>query len=181
MSMNMYFDSPPSQDVWIDFTLAVTEVFWLLPATARPADIDQASDLFSDAVLDVAGLRFSQQPGHMQPVQQMLWADSRQSFFGRLMLLLIHNLCPGSVRIERDTHTAECGWEQPLIWLRHHLQRPELQAPEAVNERVLTDDSVCRHLVQFRDSINTDALAYHWRVIALMDNVWLTPKEEKMS
>lgn len=181
MSMNVYFDSPPSQDAWIDLTLAVTEVFWLLPATARPVDIDQASDLFSDAVLDVAGLRFSQQPASMLLVQQVRWGEFRTCFFGRLMLILIHNLCPGSVRIERDTHTAECGWEQPLIWLRHHLQRPELQAPEAVNERVLTDDSVCRHLVQFRDSINTDALAYHWRVIALMDNVWLTPKEGKMS
>lgn len=164
--MNVYFDSPPSQDAWIDFNLAVAEVFWLLPAIARPADIDQASDLFRDAVLDVAGLLFSQQPASMLPVQQARWGEFRACFFGRL--ILIHNLCPGSVRIERDTQTAECGWEQPLIWLRHHLQRSELLAPEAVNERVLTDDSVCRHLVQFRDSINTDALA-------LMDNVWLTP------
>ncbi|WP_261435879.1 hypothetical protein [Serratia ficaria] len=177
----VYFDTPPSQDAWIDLTLAVTEVFWLLPAAVRPADIDQASDLFNDAVLDVVGLQFSQQPGHMQPVQQTLWVDSRQDFFGRLILILIHNLCPGSVRIERDTQTAGCGWEQPLIWLRHHLQRPELRAPDAVNERVLTDDSVRRHLVQFRDSINTDDLSYHWSVITLMDNVWLNPKEGRMS
>ncbi len=171
MITTVYFDMPPSRDAWIDLTLAVTEVFWLLPAMIRPADIDQASDLFSDAVLDVAGLQFSQQPGHMQPVQQTRWIDSRERFFGRLMLLLIHNLCPGSVRIERDTHTAGFGWEQPLIWLRHHLQHPELQAPDAVNERVLTDDSVRRHLVQFRDSINNDDLAYHWSVINQMDNI----------
>ncbi|HGM5336675.1 TPA: hypothetical protein ACKP2J_001090 [Serratia marcescens] len=181
MSMNVYFDTPPSQDAWIDLTLAVTEVFWLLPTLARPADIDQASDLFSGAVLDVAGLRFSQQSASMLPVQQTSWVEFQTCFFGRLMLILIHNRCPGSVRIERDTQTAECGWEQPLIWLRHHFQRPELQEPEAVNERVLTDDSVRRHLVQFRDSINTDALSYHWRVIALMDNVWLNPKVERMS
>ncbi|CAI1049635.1 Uncharacterised protein [Serratia entomophila] len=175
MITTVYFDKPPSQDAWIDLTLAVTEVYWLLPATTRPVDINQASDLFSGAVLDVAGLQFSLQPGHMQPVQETLWIDSRQDFFGRLMLLLVHNLCPGCFRIERDTHTAGCGWEQPLIWLRHHLQRPELKAPDAVNERVLTDDSVRRHLVQFRDSINNDELSYHWSVITLMDNVWLNP------
>jgi predicted metal-binding membrane protein len=76
----VYFDTPPFQDAWIDLTLAVTEVFWLLPAAVRHADIGQASDLFSDAVLDVAGLQFSQLPGHMQPVQQTLWVDSRQDF-----------------------------------------------------------------------------------------------------
>lgn len=32
--MNVYFDKPPSQDAWIDFTLAVPEVFWLLPDEA---------------------------------------------------------------------------------------------------------------------------------------------------
>ncbi|WP_413715647.1 hypothetical protein IBZ12_01915 [Serratia ureilytica] len=187
MSMNVYFDSPPSQDAWIDFTLAVTEVYWLLPDEARPEGIREAGQLFDGMTFETAGLRVSPGAEENIPMKPMPYVEARvgffqrPDFFHRLVLILIHNLCPGSVRIERDTHTGECGWEQPLIWLRHHLQRPELQAPEAVNERVLTDDSICRHLVQFRDSINTDALAYHWRVIALMDNVWLTPKEEKMS
>lgn len=34
MLTTVYFDKPPTHDAWIDLTLAVTEVFWLLPATA---------------------------------------------------------------------------------------------------------------------------------------------------
>ncbi|EMX8467026.1 hypothetical protein AAH178_002919 [Serratia marcescens] len=187
MSMNVYFVAPPSQDAWIDFTLAVTEVYWLLPDEARPEGITEAGQLFDGMTFETAGLRVSPVPEDDSPnpsmpcVEERVGFFQRPDFFPRLVLILIHNLCPGAVRIERDTQTVGCGWEQPLIWLRHHLQRPELQAPGAVNERVLTDDSVCRHLVQFRDSINTDALAYHWCVIALMDNVWLNPKVERMS
>lgn len=171
MLTTLYFDKPPTQDAWIDLTLAVTEVFWLLPATARPADIEQAGHLFNAAGLDVAGLQFSRLPASMVPVQQTCWVEFRTSFFGRLLLILIHNLCPGSLRIAREAPAAGCGWEQPLIWLRHHLQRPELMAPGTVDEQVLKDDSVRLHLVQFRDSIDCRDIPYHWRLIQWMDEV----------
>ncbi|PKR39252.1 hypothetical protein CU560_14205 [Serratia ureilytica] len=46
-------------------------------------------------------------------------------FFTRLVLTLIHNLCPASVRIERNDAklSKNPGWELPLLWLRHHLKR----------------------------------------------------------
>ncbi len=162
--MNVYFVASPSLDVWIDFTLAVTEVFWLLPEEARPEGITEAGQLFDGMIFETAGLRVSPGSEENIPMQPMPYVEARvefflcPDFFHRLVLILIHNLCPGFVRIE----TAGYCWAQPLFWLRHHLQRLELQAPEAVDERGLTEDSFRRHLVQFRDGISTDALAYHW-------------------
>ncbi|QGA59877.1 hypothetical protein GHA50_05565 [Klebsiella pneumoniae] len=57
MSMNVYFVASPSQDAWIDFTLAVTEVFWLLPEEAPPEGITEADQLFDGMIFEAAGLR----------------------------------------------------------------------------------------------------------------------------
>lgn len=157
MSTTVYFDAPPSQDAWIDFTLAVTEMFWLLPASARPAGIDVAGQL-------------SSWPADTLPVQEIVPGDEASDFFNRLVLILIHNLCPGCVRIEREL-SSQSGWEQPLIWLRHHLQRPALSAPGYVDAAAMGDRSICLHLERYRESLCNADLPYHWQVITWMDEV----------
>ncbi|MGP0838113.1 hypothetical protein [Serratia sp. CY85251] len=148
MSMNVYFVAPPSQDAWIDFTLAVTEVFWLLPDEVRPEGITEAGQLFDGMIFETAGLRVSpvsEEDTLMQPVpyvEERVGFFQRPDFFHRLALILIHNLCPGSVRIERNDarRSKYPGWELPLLWLRHYLKRPALVAPGDVDEATMTDD-----------------------------------------
>ena len=166
----MYFDTPPSQDAWIDFTLAVTEMFWLLPASARPAGIDAAGQLFAGGAFAGPSIRLSSWPADNLPVQDVVSGDDESDFFNRLVLILIHNLCPGCARIERSL-SNQSGWEQPLIWLRHHLQRPALSAPGDVDAAAMRDSSICLHLERYRDSLCNAEIPYHWRVIKWMDEV----------
>lgn len=170
MSTTVYFDAPPSQDAWIDFTLAVTEMFWLLPASARPAGIDAAGQLFAGGAFAGPGIRLSSWPADNLPVQEIVPGDEASDFFNRLVLILIHNLCPGCVRIEREL-SSQSGWEQPLIWLRHHLQRPALSAPGDVDAAAMGDSSIRLHLERYRDSLCNAEIPYHWRVITWMDEV----------
>lgn len=178
--MNVYFVATPSQDAWIDFTLAVTEVFWLLPEEARPEGITEAGQLFDGMIFETAGLRVS--PGAeenipMQPlpyVKERVGFFQRPDFFHRLVLILIHNLCSGSVRIERNDAklSKNPGWELPLLWLRHHLKRPELLAPGEVDEAALADDSILYHLEGYSNhNDDPDELLCRWRVIVGMDEV----------
>ncbi|MEB7586100.1 hypothetical protein NGC36_12520 [Serratia rubidaea] len=180
MSMNVYFVASPSQDAWIDFTLAVTEVFWLLPDEARPEGITEAGQLFDGMIFETAGLRVSPEPEENIPMQPVPYVEERveffqrPDFFHRLVLILIHNLCPGSVRIERnDTRLSKYpGWELPLLWLRHHLNRPELVAPEDVDEATMTDGSTLFYLAKYSTLIDyPNDLPCHWRVIVWMDEV----------
>lgn len=163
------FNKQPTQEEWIDFTLAVTEMFWLLPAAARPNGIDQASSLFRDSVFSLwaerQGLVLSPQ---LSPIiRRGNWPDDREDFFARLVLILLHNLCPSYACIERDELAS--GWELPLIWLSHHLKRPELIAPGYVDEKVLGNSSIRMYLMQYRDRIDGVNTCYHWSVIAWMD------------
>ncbi|MGQ6434051.1 hypothetical protein ACUNER_17700 [Serratia sp. IR-2025] len=82
MLTTVYFDKPPNQYAWIDLTLAVTEVLWLLPATARPADIEQAGHLFNATGLEVAGLQFSLLSASILPAQQTCWIEFRTGVSG---------------------------------------------------------------------------------------------------
>lgn len=180
MSMNVYFVASPSQDAWIDFTLAVTEVFWLLPEEARPEGITEAGQLFDGMIFETAGLRVSPVAEVNIPMQPMPYVEERvgffqrPDFFHRLVLILIHNLCPGSVRIERNDSrlSKNPGWELPLLWLRHHLKRPELLAPGEVDEAALADDTILYHLEGYSShNDDPDELLCRWRVIVGMDEV----------
>ncbi len=178
--MNVYFVAPPSQDAWIDFTLAVAEVFWLLPDEARPEGITEAGQLLDGMIFETAGLCVSPESEENSPMQPVPYVEERvgffqrPDFFHRLVLTLIHNLCPGSVRIERnDSKLAKYpGWELPLLWLRHHLKRPELIAPGEVDEAALTDDSILYHLEGYSShNDDPDELLCRWCVIVGMDDV----------
>lgn len=176
MSMNVYVVTPPSQNAWIDFTLAVTEVFWLLPYEARPEGVTQAGQLFDGMIFETAGLRVSPASGESIPMQPLSYVEERvgffqrSDFFHRLVLILLHNLCPGSVRTERnDARLSNYpGWELPLLWLRHHLKRPELVAPGDVDEATMTDDPLLFHLVFHLTKHSTQS---HWPVVVWMEEV----------
>lgn len=79
--MNVYFIAPPSQDAWIDFTLAVTEVFWLLPEEARPEGITEAGQLFDGMIFETAGLRVSPGSEENIPMQLVPYVKERMGFF----------------------------------------------------------------------------------------------------
>jgi len=81
--MNVYFVASPSQDAWIDFTLAVTEVFWLLPDEARPEGITEAGQLFDGMVFETAGLRVSPESEENIPMQPLPYVEERMEFFQR--------------------------------------------------------------------------------------------------
>lgn len=60
----------------------------------------------------------------------------------------------------------------PLLWLRHHLKRPDLIAPGEVDAAALADDSILYHLAGYNShKDDPDELRCRWRVIVGMDEV----------
>ena len=66
-------------------------------------------------------------------IQELDFQHQPCDFFARIVMVLLHNLCPGSFRI----HSSDEGrsWALPLRWIEQHLglpEQPTLTAPQPV-------------------------------------------------
>lgn len=70
-------------------------------------------------------------------------------FFARIVMVLLHNQCPGSFRI----HSSDEGrsWALPLRWIERHLglpEQPTLTAPQPVLKTPVRGDAFDSLLLQ---------------------------------
>ena len=171
--MTLVFKKHVSQKQWIDFTLAITEVFWRLPAQARPKGFNYACDLFDGETIRMFHHSRSKRarrvlPLYLSPCPQIVeqtayWPDDKEDFFARVVLILLHNICPGHSEISLTP--VNYGWELPLAWLHHHYQYPQLKAPESINERLTLAGNVSFHIQQYCLGINDVDAQAHWKMI----------------
>ena len=66
-------------------------------------------------------------------IQELDFQHQPCDFFARIVMVLLHNLCPDSFRI----HSSDEGrsWALPLRWIEQHLglpEQPTLTAPQSV-------------------------------------------------
>ena len=151
---------------WHAFVLAVTETFWQLPVRLRPGNtylpsLNRAADLFP--VADVMAFR-GDTGGSVWPVNMTIERERNRNtlsiqeldfqhqpcdFFARIVMVLLHNLCPGSFRI----HSSDEGrsWALPLRWIERHLglpEQPTLTAPQPVLKTPVRGDAFDSLLLQ---------------------------------
>lgn len=135
---------------WHAFVLAVTETFWQLPVRLRPGNmylpsLNRAADLFPVAdVMAFCGdsggcfwpvnMTIERERSHNTlSIQELDFQHQPCDFFARIVMVLLHNLCPDSFRI----HSSDEGrsWALPLRWIEQHLglpEQPTLTAPQPV-------------------------------------------------
>ncbi|MCX8967024.1 hypothetical protein EHW66_19195 [Erwinia psidii] len=151
---------------WQAFILAVTETFWQMPARLRPGNaylpsLNRAADLFPVAdVMAFCGDRVAcgLPPGMtvgrtrcstLQIHQTLNFHRQPCDFFARVVMVLLHNLCPGSFRVD-SSDSGRC-WALPLLWVKRHLglpQGPGLRAPRPVPETPAGNDAFEALLLQ---------------------------------
>ncbi len=109
--ISLNFCQPATREAWAGFTLAVTDAFWLLPSAVRPQGILTAGDLFSGEALVLlhgrhasAGQTLTLSPRAMTSDNlhrddtaycSLHLTNAQEDFFARLVMVLLHNLCPG--------------------------------------------------------------------------------------
>lgn len=122
----------PSQ--WQNFTLAVTEAFWLLPLHLRPcsptngARMERSSEMFPSPEVFVFG---GKDEGSYVSRGVMICRDQTSDFvietegqpvdfFTRIALILLHNHCEGCFEI--TSSAGGVSWSLPVRWaIRHKL------------------------------------------------------------
>jgi len=130
-------------DDWHAFTLAVTEVFWQLPTSLRPIkhaytmrNMSQASDLFPQpsmlafygtAPWPVSLTVERERNRNVLSIQELDFQRQPCDFFARVVMLLLHNLCPRNFIIHSTAGGA--SWRLPKQWAEIHLNRL-LSAPQ---------------------------------------------------
>lgn len=133
-------------DAWQDFVLHVTDAYWKLPPMLRPHTHEGnkarcAYELFPEpGVLSIGGsasglgLTISRNKGEDEATdrKRVYMSPYTDDFFWRLVLVLLHNLCPGHSRISASM--GEVCWTIPVYWLKTHLGL-ELHMPQnSVNQ-----------------------------------------------
>ncbi|EMR0519986.1 hypothetical protein R2Y32_003918 [Klebsiella pneumoniae] len=135
---------------WHAFVLAVTETFWQLPVRLRPGNtylpsLNRAADLFQlpdvmafcgdtgGSVWPVNVTLERERNRNTLSIQELDFHHQPCDFFARIVMVLLHNLCPGSFRI----HSSDEGrsWALPLRWTELHLglsEQPTLTPPQPV-------------------------------------------------
>lgn len=122
-------------DEWHAFVLAVTEAFWQLPGTLRPASQDRqfatmlrASELFPEPfMLAFCGERADpvcltverERNRNTLSLQELDFRQQPGDFFARVVMVLLHNLCPGHFRVHSTAGYA--SWRLPHLWAERHL------------------------------------------------------------
>lgn len=132
---------------WINFTLAITDAFWKLPAQLRPClpatgeNMTHASQLFPDyGVFVFCGRDF---PGSLaedvlvtaaigaeQRRKSLLIQTQRQpiDLFTRIALILLHHHCKGCFDI--SSSIGGVSWALPVRWAKHHRLVADHDAPQ---------------------------------------------------
>ncbi|GAA3592256.1 hypothetical protein GCM10023078_19920 [Gibbsiella greigii] len=144
---------------WHAYVLAVTEAFWQLPEILRPtsqdkqfATISRSSELFPEpsmlafcgeksrpACLTIERVRSR----NVLTIQELDFQQQPCDFFARVVMVLLHNLCPGHFRVHSTAGSS--SWRLPQRWAECHLnmtlttpQQPTSQPPSfEVDTRVV--------------------------------------------
>ncbi|WP_158783889.1 hypothetical protein [Pantoea sp. BAV 3049] len=151
---------------WHAFVLAVTETFWQLPVRLRPGNtylpsLNRAADLFPVAdVMAFCGdtgenawltnMTIGRQRNcNTLSIQELDFQHQPCDFFARIVMVLLHNLCPDSFRI----HSSDEGrsWALPLRWIEQHLglsEQLKLTPPQPVLKTPVSDGAFDSLLLQ---------------------------------
>lgn len=123
-----------SLNQWQNFTLAVTEAFWLLPVHLRPcspttgARMERSSEMFPSPEVFVFG---GKDEGSYVSRGVMICRGQTSDFvietegqpvdfFTRIVLILLHNHCEGCFEI--TSSAGGVSWSLPVRWaIRHNL------------------------------------------------------------
>ncbi|MFZ4214762.1 hypothetical protein ACOZB2_25555, partial [Pantoea endophytica] len=134
-----------NDEQWFRFTDAVKEAFWLLPAQLRPYkqlgfDMNRASELFDEE----GSVTFNHKDGegyclnpfylrqtlsdNFRPYRKVESKRCKQDLFVRIVLVLLHNLCPDSYHI---TSSCPQSWHFAQRWLAWNMDM-FTKAPEKI-------------------------------------------------
>lgn len=173
----------PSQ--WHRFTLAVTEAFWLLPAQLRPYkplgfEMNRASELFDDEGTvtfnhkDSAG--YCCNPFYLrqtlsddfQPYRKVESQRCRQDLFVRIVLVLLHNICPGCYHI---TSSCPQSWRFAQRWLAWNMDM-FTKAPEDIPASFVIPGAVEHLLLVKTSGPGKQVTTEEWEAISGIE-LWL--------
>lgn len=165
---------------WQNFVLAVTDTFWRLPPILRPYDgqhraLTDVSGLFPDSgVLAFSGETDAEhrpdvitveriRSNNTLCVQEFTSQHQPYDFFSRLVMVLLHSLCPNNFRVHSSA--GEASWSMPLRWLNRNLGWPVLSAPLSPSSVTVMAGVVDELLLTFlsdpKRSLNKD----DWRIL----------------
>jgi len=82
-------------------------------------------------------------------IQELDFQHQPCDFFARVVMVLLHNLCPGSFRIHSSGEG--CSWAMPLRWIERHIglpEQPSLTTPQPVLQTPVSEGAFDSLLLQ---------------------------------
>ncbi len=175
---------------WFRFTQAVKEAFWLLPAQLRPCkqlgfEMHRASELFDDegSVMfnhkDSAGcccnpLYLRQTLSDKFPAYQKVESQRcKQDLFVRIVLVLLHNLCPGCYHI---TSSCPQSWRFAQRWLAWNMDM-FTKAPEDIPASFVIPGAVEHLLLVKTSGPGKQVTTEEWEAISGIE-LWLAQQHQ---
>lgn len=170
---------------WSRFTEVVKEAFWLLPALLRPYnplgfEMNRASELFDDEGSvtfnhkDSAG--YCCNPFYLrqtlsddfQPYRKVESQRCRQDLFVRIVLVLLHNICPGCYHI---TSSCPQSWRFAQRWLAWNMDM-FTKAPEDIPASFVIPGAVEHLLLVKTSGPGKQVTTEEWEAISGIE-LWL--------
>ncbi|MFJ5162399.1 hypothetical protein ACIP6T_24900 [Pantoea sp. NPDC088449] len=170
---------------WSRFTEVVKEAFWLLPAQIRPYkplgfEMNRASELFDDEGSvtfnhkDSAG--YCCNPFYLrqtlsdnfQPYRKVESQRCRQDLFVRIVLVLLHNICPGGYHI---TSSCPQSWRFAQRWLAWNMDM-FTKAPEDIPASFVIPGAVEHLLLVKTSGPGKQVTTEEWEAISGIE-LWL--------
>jgi len=153
-----------NDEQWFRFTDAVKEAFWLLPAQLRPYkqlgfDMNRASELFDEEGSVTFNHKDSEgyclNPFYLRqtlsdnfrPYRKVESQRCKQDLFVRIVLVLLHNLCPDSYHI---TSSCPQSWHFAQRWLAWNMDM-FTKAPEKISASFVIPGAI-EHLLLVKTS-----------------------------
>lgn len=170
---------------WSRFTEVVKEAFWLLPVQLRPYkplgfEMNRASELFDDEGSvtfnhkDSAG--YCCNPFYLrqtlsddfQPYRKVESQRCRQDLFVRIVLVLLHNICPGCYHI---TSSCPQSWRFAQRWLAWNMDM-FTKAPEDIPASFVIPGAVEHLLLVKTSGPGKQVTTEEWEAISGIE-LWL--------
>ncbi|MCW6034403.1 hypothetical protein [Pantoea sp. JK] len=170
---------------WSRFTEVLKEAFWLLPAQLRPYkplgfEMNRASELFDDE----GSVTFNHKnsagyccnPFYLrqmlsddfQPYRKVESQRCRQDLFVRIVLVLLHNICPGCYHI---TSSCPQSWRFAQRWLAWNMDM-FTKAPEDIPASFVIPGAVEHLLLVKTSGPGKQVTTEEWEAISGIE-LWL--------
>lgn len=103
-------------------------------------------------------------------IQELDFQHQPCDFFARVVMVLLHNLCPGSFRI----HSSDEGrsWAIPLRWIERHIGLPEqssLTTPQPVLQTPVSEGAFDSLLLQLLSGGERVLSSEDWNAFVLAE------------